>query len=176
MTKQQLEVCINEYGREIYSFCNHLTCNQQEADDLYQDTFLKFVELASKVDYKENPKSYLLSIALRIWKNKKRKFAWRRRIADTKALIDEHDMEIGEQVQASPEEQILSGERTRMVRQAVDKLPERFRIPVLLFYMEDLPTAQIAAILKIPTGTVLSRLYQARKLLKKELESVLDEQ
>ena len=72
MKNKELEWCISEYGRDIYSFCKYLTGNMQETDDLYQDTFLMAVQLSEKMDYTDNPKSYLLSIALRIWKNKKR--------------------------------------------------------------------------------------------------------
>lgn len=175
MTKQELEMCIHEYGKEIYSFCKHLTCNLQEADDLYQDTFLKAVELKDKINYTDNVKSYLLSVALRIWKNRKRKFAWRKRIADVQYLVEEKDVEICELVERLPEKQILDKEKKETVRQAVNKLPSRLYIVVLLFYMEEQSVAQIATILKIPAGTVKSRLYQARKLLKKELEDVLDE-
>lgn len=64
----------------------HLTCNVQEADDLYQDTFLKAMEVNDELDFEDNPKSYLLSITLRIWRNRKRKFAWRRRIAKVKTM------------------------------------------------------------------------------------------
>lgn len=174
MTKQELETCINEYGKDIYSFCKQLACNRQEADDLYQDTFLKAVELGEKIDCDNNPKSYLLSIALRIWKNRKRKFAWRKRIADMRSMVEERDLEMGEFTEMSPEEQMICKEKADAVRMAVHKLPERLKVAVLLFYMEEMSTAQIAGIMKIPTGTVLSRLYQARKLLKKELENVLD--
>ena len=86
MTKKELEICIAEYGKDIYSFCRQLTVSLQEADDLYQDTFLKALELIPKIDNNKNPKSYLLSIAVHIWKNKKRKFAWRKRIADINPL------------------------------------------------------------------------------------------
>ena len=175
MTKQELETCIHEYGKEIYSFCKHLTCSLQEADDLYQDTFLKAVELNEKIDYTDNPKSYLLSIALRIWKNRKRKFAWRKRIADVQYTAQEQDMQIRMPEELSPEEQMLSHERIAAVKKAVHNLPERFRVIILLYYMEELPVAQIAVILKIPAGTVKSRLFQARKLLKKDLEDVLNE-
>ena len=78
MTKHELELCIDKYGKDIYSFCKHLTNNPLEADDLYQDTFLRVVVLKEKIEYGNNPKSYFLSIALRIWRNKKRKFAWRK--------------------------------------------------------------------------------------------------
>lgn len=57
---------------------------------------------------------------------------------------------------------------------AVDNLPEKLKVVVLLFYMEDLSTAQIAEIIKVPVGTVLSRLYRARKILRKKLEDALD--
>ena len=51
MTKQELEWCISEYGRDIYSFCKYLTGNGPEADDLYQDTFLTAVEVLQKIVY-----------------------------------------------------------------------------------------------------------------------------
>ena len=70
MTKQELELCIDKYGKDIYSFCKHLTNNPLEADDLYQDTFLRVVVLKEKIEYGNNSKSYFLSIALRIWRNK----------------------------------------------------------------------------------------------------------
>lgn len=174
MTRQQLERCIDEHGKAIYSFCRQLAGNLQEAEDLYQDTFLSAVELSDRIDYERNPKAYLLSVAVHIWQNRKRKFAWRRRIADIRLIVEERD-ESGNAMELSPEEQIIDREQAGLVREAVHALPERLRPVVLLFYMEELPTAQIAAVLGIPKGTVLSRLHQARKLLKRELEDVLDE-
>jgi len=43
MTKQEFETCVEEYSKDIYSFCKHLTCSLQEAEDLYQNTFLKLI-------------------------------------------------------------------------------------------------------------------------------------
>ena len=174
MTKQELEMCIDDYGKDIYSFCKHLTNKTLEADDLYQDTFLMAVELKEKIEYGNNPKSYLLSVTLRLWKNKKRKFAWRKRIADVQSLTDERDADIYESAEPSLEERIAIKEKEEAIRMAVNRLPEKLKIVVLLFYMEDLRAAQIAETMKIPIGTVLSRLHQARKILKKELEDVLN--
>ena len=174
MTKQELETCINDYGKDIYSFCKHLTNNLLEADDLYQDTFLTVIELKEKIEYSNNPKSYLLSIALRLWKNKKRKFAWRKRIADVQFTADERYIDMGESAELSLEERITMKEKDEYIRTAVNRLPEKLKIVVLLFYMEDLQAVQIAETMKIPIGTVLSRLHRARKILKKELEDVLN--
>ena len=175
MTKTELENCIFEYGKDIYSFCKSIALNLQEADDLYQDTFLKAMELLSDIDYEKNPKSYLLSIALHLWKNKKRKYAWRNRIANVISITDELDLDLVKASAFTPENELLKKEETDFVRSAVNRLPDKLKLPVLLYYMEDLPVAQIAFVLKIPVGTVKSRLHFARKLLEKELEVVLDE-
>ncbi len=173
MTKLELEQCINEYGKDIYSFCRQLTCNRQEADDLYQDTFLKAVEQREKLDKNGNLKSYLLGIAMRIWKNRKRKYAWRNRIAPVERLVEERDDDVAIGMEASLEDTFITNEEAKVVKSVVDKLPGKMKVCVLLFYMEGLSTPQIAAVLRIPEGTVKSRLYQARKQLEKELENVL---
>lgn len=171
----QLEQCINEYGKEIYSFCCQITRNRQEAEDLYQDTFLKALELGEKIDYGRNPKSYFVSIALRIWKNRKRKFAWRKRIAGTVELVEEA---VGEEAlgkEGSTEDIVLEKELREQVKMAVERLDEKYRIPVYLYYTLQFPVGQIGKIMRLPEGTIKSRLHKARKLLKKELEVVLDE-
>lgn len=175
MTKQELTECIDTYGRDIYSFCRHLTGNVQEADELYQDTWLKTVELLESIDSAGNVKSYCLSVAMRIWKNKKRKFAWRKRIAGTRDYLDEEGLEYLGDDSPSSEEWILEKERDNIVRNAVETLPEKLKTVILLYYMEELNISQIAAVAGVPEGTVKSRLYQARKILEKKLEGVLNE-
>lgn len=73
----------------------------------------------------------------------------------------------------SPEESCIVNEEKRLVQNAVDKLPEKMKVCVLLFYMEELSVTEMANLLKLPEGTVKSRLYKARKILVKELENVL---
>ncbi len=174
MTKTELETCVFSYGKEIYSFCRSLTRNLQEADDLYQDTFVKALELLGEIDCGNNPKSYLLSVAFKLWKNKKRKYAWRNRIATMLSFSDELDLDAMKAPAPSPEHTLLKSEESDLVREAVCRLPEKYKLPILLFYMEDLPMAQIAFVLKIPVGTVKSRLHHAKKLLAKELEKELE--
>ncbi len=175
MNNMQLEQCIREYGKNVYAFCSQLTGNKQEAEELYQDTFLKAVELKEKMDWERNPGSYLISIALRIWKNKKRKYAWRNRIAKTEIFTEEMAGGESGRQEDSTEETFFRKEQQRQVREAVAKLEEKYRIPVYLYYSQQFTTEQIGKVLKLPQGTVKSRLYKARKLLKKELEVILDE-
>ena len=168
MNVTELEQCINEYGKDIYAFCRQLVYNQQDADELYQDTFLKAMELLDHIETQRNPKSYLLSISIRLWKNRKRKSAWRNRIAQMESLsYEEGEVEV--KSDWSMEEEILRREQLKEIRKAVSQLEEKYRLPICLYYMEELPIADIAKILKLPQGTVKSRLYQARKLLKNQL-------
>ena len=174
MSREELEACIKKNGRDIYSFCCRLTGSRQEADDLYQDTFLKMVELGDRLDIRSNPKGYLLSVSVNLWRNRRRKWNLRQQITGPVTSMEDAALEVPSR-EPSPEARIISGEQKRLVQEAVDGLPEKYRLPVLLFYMEELKLSEIAGVLSIPDGTVKSRLFKAKKLLKKELEVVLNE-
>lgn len=174
MTIQEIEQTIDLYGKHLYSFCLQLTTNRETADELYQDTWLMACRNAEKIDRDDNVKSYLMSVAIHLWKNQKRKFAWRNRIAPTETLYEETS-----EVQMATEQdglgEYLQNEMQASVRAAINKLSDKYKIPILLFYMEELSVADIAKTMGIPVGTVKSRLNYARKRLEKELEDYMYE-
>ena len=145
----------------------HLTKEKGSADDLYQDTFLEAMKKLAVIRYEDNPKSYLLSVAIRLWRNRVRKLAWRSRIAPQ---VGETALE--QEGGATPDvsEKAVANEERGMLWKAVDALDDRYRIPLLLYYMEEQSIAELAELLSIPQGTVKSRLHKARQLLEKELE------
>ena len=145
----------------------HLTKEKGSADELYQDTFLEAMKKLAVIRYEDNPKSYLLSVAIRLWKNRVRKFAWRNRIAPQ---VGETALE--QEGGATPDvsEKAVANEERGMLWKAIDALDDRYRIPLLLYYMEEQGIAELAELLSIPQGTVKSRLHKARQLLEKELE------
>lgn len=171
MKVTEVNELVNDNGKDIYNFCRQLTRNKEEADELYQDTFLKAVEICDRIDRESNPKSYLLSIAAKLWKNRKRKFAWRGRIAAVESYQEEFDYGDGpwEPVQG-PEEELLEKEKQEMVAKAVGSLKDEYRVPMYLCYALELSLKEIGRILHLPEGTVKSRLYKARKEVKKYLE------
>lgn len=169
MRQEELEQYIREYGKELYSFCRSMAWNLAEAEDLYQDTFLKFYEIGDGLVIEKNPKSYLMGIAVNLYRNYKRKLSVRRRIAGVWQSVEEIDADIPADARLL-EEEILVREECRAVRGAVKTLADKYRIPVLLFYMEEMSLAEIAAVLKLPEGTVKSRLHRAKKILKQKLE------
>jgi len=171
MNRLQLEQIINEYGDKVYSFCVYLTKNRSEADDLYQDTFLKAIEL-NEIDYSNNPKSYLLGIAINIWRNKRRRILlFNKKVMQLK--ISHDNTEEDENGFDYPETAAEKDEIKSRVHTAINSLPDKYRIIILMYYMEELSVTQIAEIVKIPQGTVKSRLYKARKMLEKQLEDLI---
>lgn len=171
MNKQLLEHYIEAYGTDIYSFCIRLTQNRERAEELYQDTFLAMCE---KEDWKEegNVKSYLLGITIKLWQNRKRKFAWRKRIAAEIPLSKEQGLEAFS-TDENLEQHMVSKEEQEAVWKAVYKLPEQLRIVILLYYMEDFKVAEIAEKLSLSISNVKSKLMRARRYLKQELEDFI---
>lgn len=171
MNKQLLEHYIEAYGTDIYSFCIRLTQNRELAEELYQDTFLAMCE---KEDWKEegNVKSYLLGITIKLWQNRKRKFAWRKRIAAEIPLSKEQGLEAFS-ADENLEQHMVSKEEQEAVWKAVYKLPEQLRIVILLYYMEDFKVAEIAEKLSLSISNVKSKLMRARRYLKQKLEDFI---
>lgn len=171
MNKQLLEHYIEAYGTDIYSFCIRLTQNREQAEELYQDTFLAMCE---KEEWKEegNVKSYLLGITIKLWQNRKRKFAWRKRIAAEIPLSKEQGLEAFS-TDENLEQHMVSKEEQEAVWKAVYKLPEQLRIVILLYYMEDFKVAEIAEKLSLSISNVKSKLMRARRYLKQELEDFI---
>lgn len=168
MNRAELSELIKACGKDIYSFCVYLTQSRDQADELYQDTFLTAAESSRKLDISQNPKGWLLSAAVKLWTNKKRKFAGRMRIA---LSVSEENAGNIPDPSPCPEDGYIEREERQAVISAVRRLPDKQRIPILLFYTEEMSVTEISRTLDIPEGTVKSRLSEARKKLKKYLEA-----
>lgn len=175
MNNDEFEQFVQDNGKEILNFCR-MTCRDKESgDELYQDTMFKLLKMRNKLDRQQNVRSYALSISLLLWKNKKRKYANRNRLiyfVSIDKLKDNDNFEIADTGSVSPELHHLQDEEKKTVQMIVSKLPDKFRIPINLFYSADMSIQEIAEILNIPVGTVKSRMNKAKRMLKKELEAL----
>lgn len=165
-----LSELVHLHGKAIYRFCYNLAKNQSDTDDLYQETFLKAMELCHKIEKDNNPKAFLISISIGLWKNTRRKYARRQRIAPIDELNENVNINYISKDESSPEEIIISKESRIMIQNAADSLNDKLKIPLYMYYTAEMSNEDIALALKIPQGTVKSRLYKARKILKNILE------
>ena len=171
MNDCEFEQFVLDKGIDILRFCR-MTCGDKDSgDELYQDTMLKLLEKKNSLDSQQNTKSYALSTAILLWKNKCRKVANRSRLIPTESIDSiENSESIGSV--ASPELSVMHEDQMNKVQQLVAALPEELRLPVHLFYSADMPICEIAGILCIPEGTVKSRMKKARHVLKQKLEAL----
>lgn len=167
LNRAMLVELVEQHGVELYRFCRQLAATRADADDLYQETFLAAVERWQKIDERRNPKAYLISIALYIWKSNRRKYARRQRLAPSTPIED-----IAEQAAAADvEADLIRQDLRNQVQSASDALDDKLRIPLYLHYTLGMTVSEIAIALGVPGGTVKSRLHRARMLIKQRLEA-----
>lgn len=102
MTKHEFDQYVFTHGPDILRFCKMTTASDIEGEELYQDTMLTLLEQLNKLDSDKNIKSYALSVAVFLWKNRRRKFAWRKRLASFESY--EAHLESGDQLSMSTSE------------------------------------------------------------------------
>lgn len=170
MEAKELEKCIDGFGTEVYRFCMKLCMDKANAEDLYQQTFLKALESDMKLDWDQNPKALFFSLAHNLWKSGLRKNARRAAIAPCSPLDDENENQLYSS--ENVEDTVFQKELVSQTNQIIESLPEKLRIPLTLHYLFDLPVEQIAETVKKPPGTIKSRLFKGRNLIKRRLEEL----
>lgn len=172
MKSCDIDQLVEQYSDSVYRYCKSIAYTPEDAEDLYQQTFLKAFELHKRISLEKNPKAYLLSVATNIWKNHKSMYARRERIAPTVSSemegIQIEDIRSDQDVL----EQVVKEEQLGLLRKCVDNLPEKQRQVITLFYAGELSLEEISKVLKIPKGTVKSRLHKAKEELRKEMEGL----
>lgn len=170
MEAREIEHCIDAFGADVFRFCRRLCADRADADDLYQQVFLKALEARIALDWASNPRALFFALAYRLWKSDARKRARRQAIAPSECLDDAPTDAL-----CTPEdlqEHVENAQRDATIRAIVRDLPEKLRIPVELYYLGDCTVEQIARTIQRPRGTVKSRLFQARETIRKRLEEV----
>lgn len=170
MKAWELEKCIDEFGTDIYRFCMKLCMDKANAEDLYQQTFLNALESDIELDWEQNPKALFFSFAFNLWKSEQRKNTRRSNLVPCVNLDNENENLISSE--ENIEENIFRQELIAETKQIIEKLPEKIRIPLTLHYLFEQPVDEIAKEIKKPPGTVKSRLFKGRSLIKKRLEEL----
>lgn len=164
-----------EYGGEVEKFFRIRRCSPPEAEDLTQDTFLNAYRGIHTFRGDASLKTWLLGVALNVWRNDLRRKSAVKRAALEVPLEDPESGEEEVSLQILTDELIsslLREERRRLIVQELRKLPPQMRRCMFLRVLQDLKYEEIAAVLRISIQTVKSQLFQARQRLKETLEEV----
>lgn len=166
------EVLVRKYQKMIYGLCYRLTRNHETAEDLSQETFFKaFIHLSNFL-LNHDFYSWLRQIALNLCFS-----YWRRRKKEARLQLQARpgDPVAGAASLDSPADALERRETQRKLEQALFALPEDQRAIFILRTYENLGYQEIAQVLNLAPGTVMSRLNRARKKLKKALASLSGE-
>lgn len=157
----------------LYRVAFHLAKDPADADDLVQETIVRALAAREHFDPGTNLKAWLTKILYNFfvdhYRQRKRWVSTETRTrAESEVWNEAADLNPG------PEGHALRKELDQQISQALEKIPEEFRAPIVLVDMGDLSYEEVASILSCPTGTVRSRLSRARKLLRQHLKLYLD--
>ena len=163
-----------QHAPQLFSTAMRMTRNRSDAEDLVQETFIKAWRSFATYQQGTNLRAWLFRIMTNTYINKYN--AQQRKPTETE-LDDVEELflykRLGSvdqsQLSQSAEDQMLSLFTDDEVKKALEELPDQFRIPVLMSDVEGFSYKEIAEILEIPLGTVMSRLHRGRKSMQKML-------
>ena len=171
--KSAFEELFRLFHGTVYNTALQILNDPDDAADVTQDAFLRAWEQLPKLTAPEAFRNWLLTITVNLCRSRLRKPEPATESLDepveTEGVEDEGEWQLPDE-SVDIEEAVIQRELARLVRRAVAELPLAFREVVTLHYFEGLDIADIAKILKVPIGTVKSRLARAREQLRRKLE------
>ncbi|HSJ55447.1 MAG TPA: sigma-70 family RNA polymerase sigma factor [Anaerolineae bacterium] len=160
-----IEVLIRRYQNYVYRLCYLVMRNEQDAEDMTQETFIRAFRALPKFEMRQGTSfdAWLYRIAVNACRSRMRR-KWYQVLP-----WPEPAPQICGEPEEQPERLCLTGEQREEIMAAIDSLGDKHRLVVILRYYAGLSNEEIAQALSIPSGTVRSRLHIARQRLKELL-------
>lgn len=158
--KQSIQQLVEDHYQVLYQFAFRLSGSAAEAEDLTQETFFQAQKSLAQLRDAGRGKAWLFTIL---------RNAYLHKLRSTKRLQNLTPDALAELPERLPDP--LPEIEPERLQQALNELPEDFRTPLLLFYFEDFSYRDIAEQLRVPLGTVMSRLARAKAHLRGRLLS-----
>ena len=147
---------VEKFSKLVFGLALSNTGSKSDAEDVFQETFLAYHRCTKQFNGEEHIKAWLIRTTVNM-SRRVTQSSWRKRRTD----IDD-DSPDGSNFALQTEEQTI-------VHNAVNNLPEKYRVPIWLFYFVDMPTRLIGEALGLSDNTVRSRLTRGRTMLKEFL-------
>ncbi|MGH9402708.1 MAG: RNA polymerase sigma factor [Terriglobia bacterium] len=168
-----LDRVIEQYHYRLLRYLLYLTGNRENAEDIFQETWIRVLERGHQYDGKRRFETWLFTIARNLVIDRSRGKALRNTVS-----LDQPPAGQGETIPAraqaardrSPFEEFVSHEESGRIVKALDALPSVYREALALRFQEEMPLEEIAAITSAPLSTVKSRIYRGIEALRQFLE------
>lgn len=168
-----IEQLINQHEDNLYTLCLKLALNRLDAEDLYQQTWLKAIQKAHTFSQKSF-KNWLYTICINLYRDDYRA-KMRKKVINSHLGEDANEYVMKNATDhVSAEKAAMDNLQRTVLVSKINRLPNKQRIPLILFYFEGLEYKEIAAMLSVPIGTIKSRLNIAKRNLRSEMENELN--
>lgn len=154
---------VDRHKNAIVNYLTKLTGSREEAEDFAQEAFLKVYERAGNYDERGYFKAYLYRIGTNLVRSAERR---QRRWRIVHSLISNN----GHHIEPVQQRRVLREEIGQRLRQAVSDLPLRYRVPLVLYEVNEWPYRRIAHFLGCREGTVKSRIHRGRNMIRQQLQ------
>lgn len=157
---------MNSYSQKILNMAFQFTGSRPEAEDLTQEIFLKVYSSLGKFDPEKNFTAWLLTLAKNHLIDEYRRTKWEKKNRD-----DFDDVLVkGTTRTAGPEEDAVRTDNRRILWQGLSRLPSDVRLAIVLKELQGQSYEEVAQVLRLPLGTVKSRINRGKLLLAKILK------
>ena len=150
------EAVVKTYSDMIYRIAIRYVTKPEDAEDVYSEVFLSYFRKPRTFESEEHRKAWLIKVTINCAKD---------------LLMKRVPYEDLEEVQVAKEEKGPEREELMDLRQALSELREDYREVISLYYLDDIPVKEIAALLEKPENTIKSLLHRGRAELKEKLEN-----
>ena len=172
---EALDCLVREQSHRIYGAVLRLVHDPDEARSLVQETFLQAFRSVGAFRGHSKVSTWIYGIAMNVTRDHLRKKAQQRRVLSERHIgwLQPHFTWRGAHAERytawDPEIMMEKRERRNLVREAIDELPERYRVVLTMRDLQELSTAEVAEVLSISEGSVRVRLHRARNALRRLL-------
>ncbi len=170
---------VRRYQDRLFNFCLRYTGNPADAEEIVQETFLKAYRALKRFRGDSKFSTWLFQISKNLCINRfhrKRRRMENRHVSIQETNDDQSPVYQLESDDPSPQDNVLQNELNEQLAQAISELDSHYRAALVLRDVEGLDYSEISSILKVPVGTVKSRIHRGRTELQKILAPVLDGQ
>jgi len=172
--EEAIPLLFDRYGPKIFRLAVRECGSEDDAYDVVQDTFLTAFKSWDSFEGRSKASSWLYTIAVRACRRRHRRRAGEpRHLASLDELLPGPETTIAVFDADDPHAATLRSEAKERVEEAVARLPERYRLPLVLKEIAELSVGEVAEVLGLKVATAKTRIHRARLQLRGELEAVL---
>jgi RNA polymerase sigma-70 factor (ECF subfamily) len=166
-TREEAEftALVQRQSRFVFRVAYAVLLNAHDAEDVVQETFLKLYRNGGW-QKAENERAFLARAAWRVAVDRRRSAGAAGGFIDAEPAVDPASPQPG------PEQALVTANQHAVIHSMIDALPEELRLPLVLSASDELNSREIAEILRIPEGTVRTRMQRARQVLRQKLANL----